>query len=145
VDDNRCLDVEPGASAGMALVSGHVHAADGAALDQRLEALAATVCGHDPRTRGQRRADACGPLARGEATLACQCGRHDCAAGSERAAAATAVIHVLAEQATLDGASDRPGYLPGFGILPAESVRELAATAACKPVAIPTQPEPDPG
>ena len=145
VDDNRCLDVEPGASAGMALVSGHVHAADGAALDQRLEALAATVCGHDPRTRGQRRADACGPLARGEATLACQCGRHDCAAGSERAAAATAVIHVLAEQATLDGASDRPGYLPGFGILPAESVRELAATATCKPVAIPTQPEPDPG
>jgi hypothetical protein len=46
------------------------------------------------------------------------------------AAAATAVIHVLAEQATLDGASDKPGYLPGFGILPAESVRALAATAA---------------
>jgi hypothetical protein len=130
VDDNRCLDVDPGASAGMALVSGHVHAADGAALDRRLEAWAATVCEHDPRTKEQRRADACGPLARGEATLACQCGRDDCAAGSERAAAATAVIHVLAEQATLDGASDKPGYLPGFGILPAESVRALAATAA---------------
>jgi hypothetical protein len=145
VDDNRCLDVDPGASAGMALVSGHVRAADGAALDQRLEALAATVCEHDPRTKAQRRADACGPLARGEATLACQCGRDDCAAGSERAAAATAVIHVLAEQATLDGASDTPGYLPGFGILPAESVRELAARAALKPVVIPTQAEPDPG
>ena len=34
------------------------------------------------------------------------------------------MIHVLAEQATLDGTSDQPGYLPGFGILPAESVRD---------------------
>ena len=142
VDDNRCLDVDPGASAGMAFVSGHVHGADGAALDQRLEALAATVCEHDPRTKDQRRADACGPLARGQAMLACQCGRDDCAAGSERAAAATAVIHVLAEQATLDGTSDKPGYLPGLGIMPAESVRELAVTATCKPVTIPTQAEP---
>ena len=44
------------------------------------------------------------------------------------------VIHVLAEQATLDGTSDHPGYLPGFGILPAESVRDLAATATLKPL-----------
>jgi hypothetical protein len=142
VDDTRCLDIDPGNSVGMAFVSGHVHAADGAALDQRLEALAATVCEHDPRTKAQRRADACGPLARGEATLACQCGRDDCAAGSGRAAAATALIHVLAEQATLDGTSDKPGYLPGFGILPAESVREMAATATRMPVTIPTEAEP---
>jgi hypothetical protein len=145
VDDTRFLDVEPGATAGMAFISGHVHGADGAALDQRLEALAATVCEHDPRTNNQRRADACGPLARGEATLACECGRDDCPAGATRAAAATAVIHVLAEQATLEGTSDKPGYLLGLGILPAESVRELAATATLKPVAIPTQAEPDPG
>jgi hypothetical protein len=79
-----------------------------------------------------------GPLARGEATLACQCGREDCPAGAERAAAAAAVIHVLAEQATLDGTGDKPGYLPGFGIMPAESVRQLAVTATCKPVVIPT-------
>ena len=98
-------------------------------LDQRLDALAATVCEHDPRTKAQRRADAVGPFARLEATLACLCGRDDCAAGAQRAAAASAVIHVLAEQATLDGTSNKPGYLPGFGILPAESVRGLAATA----------------
>ena len=66
-------DVAP-ASPGMAAISGYLHAADGAALDQRLDALAATVCANDPRTKEQRRADACGPLARGEATLACQCG-----------------------------------------------------------------------
>jgi hypothetical protein len=144
VDDNRYVDIDP-SSPGMAFLSGHIHAVDGAALDQRLDALAATVCEHDPRTKEQRRADACGPLARGEATLACQCGSEDCAAVAERRVVADAVIHVLAEQATLDGGSDMPGYLPGFGILPAESVREVATSATLKPVTVPTGAAPDPG
>jgi hypothetical protein len=144
VSDNRYVDIDA-ASAGMAGISGFVNAADGAALDKRLDALAATVCDNDPRTKEQRRADATGPLARGEAQLACQCGSVDCPAAAERAAANAAVIHVLAEQATVDGTSGTPGYLPGFGILPAESVRELAATAHLKPVAVPTDATPDPG
>ncbi|MDT4999419.1 MAG: hypothetical protein QOK12_1524, partial [Mycobacterium sp.] len=53
VDDNRYLDVDPGAAAGVAFVSGHIHATDGAALDQRLDALAATVCEQDPRTKAR--------------------------------------------------------------------------------------------
>ena len=69
----------------------------------RLDALASKVCDTDPRTREQRRADACGPLARLEDQLECQCGAPDCPAVAERNAAAAAVIHVLAEQATLDG------------------------------------------
>ncbi len=36
------------------------------------------------------------------------------------------MIHVLAEQGTVDGTSDNPGYLRGFGIMPAESVRRVA-------------------
>jgi Domain of unknown function (DUF222) len=144
VDDGRCVEIVP-TEAGMAGIWGNIHAADGAALDQRLNALAATVCDNDPRTTQQRRADACGPLARGEASLACQCGQDDCAAVGERTTAAAAVIHVLAEQATLDGTSDKPGYLPGLGILPADSVRELAATATLKPLTVPTGAAPDPG
>jgi hypothetical protein len=144
VKDNRYVDFYP-ASPGMAGMSGFLHATDGAALEKRLEALAATVCENDPRTKEQRRADACGPLARGEAALGCQCGVEDCPAAAPRNAAAAAVIHVLAEQATLDGTSDEPGYLPGFGILPAESVRELAATARLKPLPVPTGAAPDPG
>ena len=143
VNDNRYLNIDP-ASPGMAGLSGHLHATDGAALDQRLDALAATVCDNDPRTKEQRRADATGPLARGEAQLACQCGLAHCPAAAQRAAVDAAVIHVLAEQATVEGTSDAPGYLPGFGILPAESVREVAATAQLKPVRIPAGP-PDPG
>ena len=143
VDENRYVDIDPG-SVGMAFISANIHAADGAALDKRLDALAATVCENDPRSTEQRRADATGPLARGEATLTCQCGISDCPATAERAAASAAVIHVVAEQATIDGTSDHPGYLPGFGILPAESVRDLADRATLKPVPAPTG-QPDAG
>jgi hypothetical protein len=145
VDEGRYVEVSPGASAGTAFVSGHVRAEDGAALDHGLDALAATVCEHDPRTHTQRRSDACGPLGRREAFLTCLCGREDCTAGAERTTASTAVIHVLAEQGTVDGTSDNPGYLRGFGIMPAESVRRVATTAKLKPLTIPTGAAPDPG
>ena len=46
--------------------------------------------------------------------------------------AGTVVVHLLAEKATVEGTGDNPGYLPGFGILPADSVREMAATATIK-------------
>ncbi|MGV0740742.1 DUF222 domain-containing protein, partial [Mycobacterium syngnathidarum] len=65
------------------------------------------------------------------------CGRQDCAAGQKRAAADAAVIHVLANQTTLDGTSNDPGYLPGYGILPAETVRDLAGSAKITPLPVP--------
>jgi hypothetical protein len=146
VENSRYLDIDPDPySPGMAAMSGSLHAGDGAALDQRLDALAATVCANDPRTKVQRRADACGALARGEQVLACGCGSDHCPAQAERDTTAAAVIHVLAEHATLEGTGTTPGYLPGFGILPAESVRELAATATLRPVSLPTAVTPDPG
>jgi Domain of unknown function (DUF222) len=87
---------------GLAEISGSLLAPDAHALDRRLTALAATVCEHDPRSRAQRRADALGALAGGADRLGCRCGRADCAAGT-RPAASPVVIHVIAEQATLDG------------------------------------------
>jgi hypothetical protein len=144
-DERRFVEFQAGDSPGLADFWGTIHGPDAAAMQTRLDALAATVCEHDPRTREQRRADACGPLARGEAALGCQCGREDCPAAAERTDAAAAVIHVLAEQGTVDGSSDKPGYLPGFGVLPAESVREIAATATLEPLTVPTGVAPDPG
>ena len=136
IDDNRYVDISE-TSPGMAGIWANIHAPDAALLDRRLDALAATVCDNDPRTKAQRRADACGALARLEERLDCQCGSPDCAALAERKALSDVVIHVLAEQATLDGSSDAPGYLPGFGILPAQSVRELAVSAKIKPLTVP--------
>ncbi|TGB42303.1 HNH endonuclease signature motif containing protein [Mycolicibacterium peregrinum] len=153
IDDGRFVQVEP-SSPGMASVWANIHAADGVALNQRLDAVADTVCTHDPRTREQRRADAVGPVARLESQMACLCGREDCPADQKRAAVDAAVVHVLADQSTVNGSSDDPGYLAGHGILPAESVRDLAATGKVKPVRMPAgdvaePPEPgepkDPG
>jgi hypothetical protein len=143
VRDNRYVLIGP-TSPGMAGIWANVHATDAAALDKGLDELAATVCDNDPRTKDQRRPDASGALARREQRLACQCGREDCPVAAEWTAVANAVIHVLAEQETLDGTGDHPGYLPGFGILPAESVRELANTATLKTLVIPSG-APDPG
>ncbi|MGD1681253.1 HNH endonuclease signature motif containing protein [Mycolicibacterium septicum] len=138
--EERFVQIEPH-SPGRASVWGNVDAADGAALNQRLDALAATVCDNDPRTQQQRRSDAVGPLARLESQLPCLCGLPDCPAGQKRAAANAAVIHVLADHTTLEGTSDDPGYLPGHGILPAQSVRDLAASAKLKPLPVPAASE----
>ncbi|MEE6167265.1 MULTISPECIES: DUF222 domain-containing protein [unclassified Mycolicibacterium] len=58
-----------------------------AAFDQRLDALAATVCDNDPRTHQQRRSAALGPLSRLQAQLPCRCGSAECPAAATRAAA----------------------------------------------------------
>ncbi|OMC38084.1 hypothetical protein A5740_03100, partial [Mycobacterium sp. GA-1841] len=137
VDEGRHFTVEAGTIPGMAMVWGHLRVGDAAAIDQRLDALAATVCPDDPRTLDQRRADAAGALARLQDHLPCLCRSQDCPAAGTRAAADAAVLHVLADQATLDADSSTPGYLPGYGILPAQSVRDLAAHATRKPVRVP--------
>lgn len=59
IDDNRYVEIAE-TTVGMAGIWANVHAVDAAALDKRLDALADTVCENDPRTKEQRRADACG-------------------------------------------------------------------------------------
>jgi hypothetical protein len=127
-DEDRHIGIGPDRR-GTAEVYGTVRAADALALDARLSTLADTVCRHDPRTKDQRRADATGPLAAGADRLACLCGRDDCPAGSTEPADSDVQIHVLADQATLDGTSDTPGYVEGYGPIPAEAVRDIATHA----------------
>ena len=124
----------PGGSAG---ICAQVRATDGAAIDARLDVLAATVCPNDPRTKDQRRADALAALAAGLAELCCECGAEDCTASARPTGSAQVVIHVLAEQATVEGTGTGPGYLLGHGPLPATVVAELAAEAKLKPLPIP--------
>lgn len=135
IDDQRYVEVAP-TTPGMGGIWANVHAADAAAFDKRLDALAATVCKNDPRTAMQRRSDAVGALAAGADRLMCACGSSDCpelGAGG----AAPVVIHLLAERTTVEGAGTTPGYLPGFGIQPADSVRAMASLATLKPLIIP--------
>jgi Domain of unknown function (DUF222) len=139
--EDRYVDIAP-TDAGLAGIWAQLHSTDGAALDQKLDALAETVCAADPRTKKQRRADALGALVAGLSAMHCQCGSPECTAAQRRPASGV-VIHVLAEQATISGDSQTPGYLPGFGPLPSSTLRDIAVTAKIKPLVIPsTNPEP---
>jgi hypothetical protein len=135
-DLDRHIEVQPGDN-GTAEIWGSVRATDGAAFDTKLNELAATVCPGDPRTITQRRTDALTPLAAGAATMPCTCGSDDCPATGADAAHSQIVINVLAEETTVDGTSDKPGYLPGYGALPAQMVTELAAQAKLRPITVP--------
>ncbi len=139
---DRYVEIGP-TDPGLAGVWAQLHATDGAALDRKLDALAATVCRDDPRTGAQRRADALGALAAGLDVLRCRCGSPDCAA-AQRPPGTNIVIHVLAEEAAVNGDSQTPAYLPGFGPVPSPLVRDVAGTAKVKPMPTPRD-DPEPG
>jgi hypothetical protein len=136
--EDRHIDIGPGHD-GLAEFWGAVRAPQAAALDRRLNQLAATVCRHDSRTKRQRRADALVALTAGQTVLPCdcrspQCPARDAAAEPTDAEPTQIVIHVLAEQTTISGAGTTPGYLPGYGALPAPTIRELSTHARLRPL-----------
>jgi len=123
---------------GMAWLEGRVFNTAGQALDRRLDELAGTVCAADPRTRAQRRADALGALAAGSDRLVCGCGSPGCAVAAVPAPRSTVVIHVIAEQASVQGTSTTPGVLVGNNeLIPAAVVSELAQSARLVPLSPP--------
>ncbi|MCV7170662.1 DUF222 domain-containing protein [Mycobacterium manitobense] len=135
---------------GITSLWGRLFATDAALLDHRLTEMARQVCDQDPRTMGQRRADALGALGAGAHTLACQCDTHDCPATTEDGRATHVVIHVVADQSALDarpdpamhGDHDTPAAAPepaerpraalivGGGIIPGPLLAELIARGA---------------
>jgi len=130
---------------GVSEIHGSLFSPDAHALEKRLNALSATVCEHDPRSSEQRRADALGALAAGADRLGCRCGRPDCAAG-KRPAATPVVIHVIAEQATIDGCGSAPASEVGAdALITPELVAELANSAKLVPLVHPGDAPPEPG
>ena len=68
----------------------------------------------------------------------------DCPAAG--AAASAVVIHVIAEQATVDGTGVAPAAMIGFeGLIPAEMVTELAKAARLRPLVHPVDAPPECG
>jgi len=143
-EENRHIGISP-LHSGMAEIWGDVRAPDALAFDRRLDELAATVCSADPRTKAQRRADALSALATRATAMACACGSSDCPAADQGATVGDVVIHVLADAATVSGDSTAPGYVPGFGGLSAEAVRQLTTSAKLRPVVQPKDCAPEPG
>ncbi|WP_162563666.1 DUF222 domain-containing protein, partial [Mycolicibacterium mucogenicum] len=86
---------KPDDETGVASIWGALLATDAELLDRVLTEMARQVCENDPRTFGQRRADALGVLAARGDLLACQCGDPDCPAAGPDARATAVMIHVL--------------------------------------------------
>ncbi|WP_245569725.1 DUF222 domain-containing protein [Gordonia shandongensis] len=102
---------------------------DAALCKDTIDAVIAGVCRHDPRTKGERRADAA--VARLTGTpFACACERADCSAELSdhdvAARCASIVLHVVVRQETLDGTAHTPALLDGYGPISAAHVRDLA-------------------
>jgi Domain of unknown function (DUF222) len=140
-DPHLSITARPDGTALGPRASWGVRGSPGAAVDTRLCQLATSVCTQDSRTIAQRRADALIALAEGRA-LGCDCGQSDCPTPAEQTAQLAGgprtVINVIASADTVTGKGDQPGYLPGYGVIDAEHVRRLAATAALRPLQCPT-------
>lgn len=132
---------------------------DAAVLQQRVIAMAGGVCENDPRSAGERRADALGALAADNTRLACACGSPNCPAAGEQPKS-NVVIRVIADQSAVDAATatvaaaagqctgeqkPTPALLLGHGVLPAPLLAEAIRNGATiKPIRLPSV-EPEPG
>ncbi|VBA56664.1 hypothetical protein LAUMK41_02147 [Mycobacterium attenuatum] len=108
-----------------------VTGADATAFDRKLSQSAKGVCRNDPRTIAQRRADALGALTLGGAASR-RCGSSACPARPGRAAAPTGaqvLVNVIATADTLSDESQQPGYVEGYGVIDADLVCDLTASA----------------
>ena len=108
---SRSIDVTVDDGSGLATLFGSLFATDASALDDRLDAYAATVCLADPRTKDQRRADAMGALAHGSDRLACLCESEDCPA-HENPPSTGVVVYVIAHRDTIDERPTPPPPVP---------------------------------
>ncbi|MDT5078135.1 MAG: hypothetical protein QOJ80_2772, partial [Mycobacterium sp.] len=113
---------------GTAAVFGRLLATDAALLDQRVAAMSRGVCEDDPRTMGQRRADALGELATGSQHLSCRCDNPGCPAAVDDGRASSVIVHVIAEQATAEAQPDPQVH--GEGLVPDDTEEPLVRRKA---------------
>lgn len=123
---------------GMSSLQGSLPAEDALRLDGRLREMAGNPCRHDGRTFDQRRAGSLVALADSAGFLPCRCGRDDCPRRTcSPAAPRKPLVHVVMLAGTLDGTSDEPGFLDGYGTVDAEHARHIARGGTVVPVRMP--------
>ncbi len=128
---------KPDDETGVASIWGALLATDAELLDRVLTEMARQVCENDPRTFGQRRADALGVLAARGDRLACQCGDPDCPAAGPDARATAVMIHVLTDSLPVPVADPLLNGDPAAPLVP------TSAPPAPEPQAAPV-PSPEP-
>ena len=142
---------------GMAILDAQSTAEEMTMIMARLEKLAMSTCKADPRRKSDRMADALFATVMGR-EFGCQCPddpKHPCTAEIVTVPAdqvisgvdVKIVLHVITDQATLEGTADNPGFLDGHGVISAAHVRDIAdrTETVQRPMGNKTvQPEPEP-
>ena len=141
---------------GMGELTAVLSAEHTAMIMARLEKLADSTCRRDPRRKPQRMSDALFAITMARA-FTCQCDQdddHPCAAtiltvpadGMFSGIDAKIVLHAIANQSTLDGDNEQPGYLEGHGVIGADHARDLTEqdTTLTRPMGNTTAPVPEP-
>ena len=101
---------------GVASFWGRLRVTDTKVLQQRLDALADTVCPNDPRRRGELRAAALaalGVIGPALQRLTCGCGNPDCEGSGKDPRAGAVTIYVLADQVPAAGQQAPQQSVPG--------------------------------
>ena len=141
---------------GMGELTAVLSAEHAAMIMQRLAKLADSTCRRDPRRKPQRMSDALFAITMARA-FTCQCDEdddHPCTAtivtvpadGMFSGIDAKIVLHAIANQSTLDGGDEQPGYLEDHGVIGADHARDLAEQDATvtRPMGNRTAPEAEP-
>ncbi|MGV9711275.1 DUF222 domain-containing protein [Gordonia sp. NPDC003424] len=124
---------------GMAQVSATMTAENAQIADAAVHALANTVCEKDPRTLPQRLSDAAFASLTGN-PFECLCGSDECDAQIPEPGVtppgSSVVIHVVADEGTVNGTARNAGFIAGHGVISDEHVRDLATRpdAVIRPV-----------
>ncbi|BBY94174.1 hypothetical protein MGALJ_38430 [Mycobacterium gallinarum] len=115
--------------AGTTSVWGRLTAVDAAVLKKKIAAMAATVCPNDPRSAGERRADAIGAWSHGNDHLPCACESPTCEArAGQPAPKSSVVVTVYTDQATVDGLKGNAPSIPA-PTTPAPATPKSSGTA----------------
>ncbi len=126
---------------GMATLGASMTAQDANIALRNVFLLAATVCPKDPRSESARRCDALFALLTG-LRFECDCAHDGCTAQipepgvlaawvadqqNQAVAKGRVLVHVIADQATVDGRNDEPAFMDGHGVISAAHLRDLLA------------------
>jgi Domain of unknown function (DUF222) len=160
-EGSRGRDVEfgsPSDEPGFTSMWARLYAPDAVVVQRRVEEIARSVCDADPRSAAERRADALTALAAGHAELACECGEPDCGAGQrDPTPPVTAVVHVVADAATVEAATPAaakepkrqqcaapPAFVLGAGVMPTPLLAATLQRAKVREVRHPGDVPPEP-
>ncbi|WP_231992049.1 HNH endonuclease signature motif containing protein [Mycobacterium sp. ACS4331] len=138
----RRRDVEFGKqddATGTCSMWGRIYSTDAALLRKRLAELTRQLCADDPRSAGERRADALGALAADAGPLTCRCGRPECVGTQVRPERSPVVIHVVADEAAV-AAARRRGPQTAAPTAIAGPTATTAPSADAAPPAAPSAP-----